>query len=159
MAKTQVEGLLRLLDLAFRGDHNHSLLGNMRHVDDAVWGHAPEGGSRTIAEIFTHAACGNWAYDDAAFRGRERSWDEWLSTAPADRKGALDWAREGHDRLVESVGALEDADLDLARPTHWGGEMETRALIVVTIEHDIYHAGEVNHARALLQNTDRWPGA
>jgi hypothetical protein len=25
------------------------------------------------------------------------------------------------------------------------------------IGHDFYHAGEVNHLRALLQATDRWP--
>jgi hypothetical protein len=25
------------------------------------------------------------------------------------------------------------------------------------IAHDLYHAGEINHLRALLQSTDRWP--
>jgi hypothetical protein len=25
------------------------------------------------------------------------------------------------------------------------------------IAHDFYHAGEINHLRALLQKTDRWP--
>jgi len=25
------------------------------------------------------------------------------------------------------------------------------------IAHDFYHAGEINHIRALLQGTDRWP--
>jgi len=27
----------------------------------------------------------------------------------------------------------------------------------VIIEHDVYHAGEVNHLRALRQDDDRWP--
>jgi len=25
------------------------------------------------------------------------------------------------------------------------------------IAHDFYHAGEINHLRALIQQTDRWP--
>jgi hypothetical protein len=25
------------------------------------------------------------------------------------------------------------------------------------IAHDFYHAGEINHLRALLQGSDRWP--
>ena len=32
----------------------------------------------------------------------------------------------------------------------------TRFLIVNMIEHDVYHAGEINHTRALLQNDDAW---
>jgi hypothetical protein len=25
------------------------------------------------------------------------------------------------------------------------------------VAHDLYHAGEINHLRALLRGTDRWP--
>jgi hypothetical protein len=34
--------------------------------------------------------------------------------------------------------------------------METRQLIEVIIAHDFYHAGEINHIRATLQQRDRW---
>ena len=35
--------------------------------------------------------------------------------------------------------------------------METRWLISAMIEHDLYHSGEINHVRALLQGNDAWP--
>ena len=31
-----------------------------------------------------------------------------------------------------------------------------RWIISVMIEHDVYHAGEINHLRALMQGNDRW---
>ena len=36
----------------------------------------------------------------------------------------------------------------------WGTQHETRWLIKTMIEHDIYHAGEINHLRALAQGND-----
>ena len=29
--------------------------------------------------------------------------------------------------------------------------------LLYRIQHDIYHAGEINHIRALRQKTDKWP--
>ena len=156
MARGQIETLLALLEDAFQSDEEHSLLGNMRNVDDAVWLERPPGGVRPIAELFVHAAVGSWAYDDAAFRGRTGSWDEREASAPNRREPAIAWAREGHERLVESVAALDDSALDEERDTHWGGHRETRRIIFVAAKHNLYHAGEINHARALLQADDAW---
>ena len=33
----------------------------------------------------------------------------------------------------------------------------SHSLLAIMIAHDFYHAGEINHLRALLQGTDRWP--
>jgi hypothetical protein len=30
-------------------------------------------------------------------------------------------------------------------------------MLIIMIAHDLYHAGEINHLRALLNGTDRWP--
>ena len=159
VATGQVETLLALLEEAFESDEEHSLLGNMRDVDDAAWDALPPGGARPISELFVHAANGSWAYDDAAFRGTPGNWDARANSAPIeDRERSIAWAREGHERLLESVAALDDSDLDEERDTHWGGRRETRRIIFVAAKHNLYHAGEINHARALLQADDAWRG-
>jgi len=37
-----------------------------------------------------------------------------------------------------------------------GEEYETRWIIAVMIEHDLYHAGEINHIRSLFEGEDSW---
>jgi hypothetical protein len=34
--------------------------------------------------------------------------------------------------------------------------METRRVIELMIQHPLYHIGEINHIRALLQGNDDW---
>ena len=67
------------------------------------------------------------------------------------------WLRGGQQVLRDSVSALE-SDEELLRPrkANWGQEYETRWLIGVMIEHDLYHAGEINHLRSQLSGDDRW---
>jgi hypothetical protein len=67
------------------------------------------------------------------------------------------WLTEGQRRLRTSVAVLGDEDLLRLRRAPWGELAETRWLISVMIEHDLYHAGEINHLRALHQETDGWP--
>jgi hypothetical protein len=70
----------------------------------------------------------------------------------------MDWLLEGHKRWLASVRALsDDSELDRERLTNWGDRLPTRVIIRILIGHDFYHAGEINHIRALLQGTDRWP--
>jgi hypothetical protein len=70
----------------------------------------------------------------------------------------LAWLKEGHRRWLESVRALtDDSELDTDRLTNWGERLATRVILRIMIAHDLYHAGEINHLRALLQSTDRWP--
>jgi hypothetical protein len=60
--------------------------------------------------------------------------------------------------LRAGIAALTD-DAELARPrrTNWGELRETRWVIAVTmIQHDLYHAGEINHLRSLHQQADQW---
>jgi hypothetical protein len=42
------------------------------------------------------------------------------------------------------------------RPGLWGDQHETRWLITQVIQHDLYHAGELNHIRALRHKNDDW---
>ncbi len=50
----------------------------------------------------------------------------------------------------------DDAQLQQERLTNWGERLPTRVIIRILIAHDFYHAGEINHLRALLNGTDRW---
>ncbi len=73
------------------------------------------------------------------------------------RDELLVWLKQGHARWQSSVRALEDdRELDRPRLTNWGEWMETRTIIRIMIGHDYYHAGEINHLRALLQGNDHW---
>jgi len=68
------------------------------------------------------------------------------------------WLTEGHQRWLASVRALaSDGELERERLTNWGDRLRTKVLIRIMIAHDLYHAGEINHLRALLHGTDRWP--
>jgi uncharacterized damage-inducible protein DinB len=69
----------------------------------------------------------------------------------------VEWVKEGHRRLRQSVASLAD-DEELSRPRKlsWGQMIETRWIIYHLIEHDLYHAGEINHLRSLAQADDQW---
>jgi predicted SprT family Zn-dependent metalloprotease len=67
------------------------------------------------------------------------------------------WLRDGHQRLRSHIAALEDdAELLALRNDPWGTEHEARWLITQVIQHDLYHAGELNHIRALRHRNDEW---
>jgi hypothetical protein len=155
MPGPRVPQLLWLLDQAFEDDHEHSVLANLRHIE-GLWNIVPPGGERSIADIIDHVGGCKFMYDNYAFGDGAYRWGEYPAQGPTDHQQALDWMREGHRLFVASVAALDDGDLDTPRLTNWGAMMETRRLIEVIIAHDFYHAGEINHIRATLQQRDRW---
>ena len=55
-----------------------------------------------------------------------------------------------------AASLADDAELLKPRRTNWGEMKETRWIIKSMIEHDLYHAGEINRMRALRQRNDRW---
>jgi hypothetical protein len=74
-----------------------------------------------------------------------------------DKAAMIKFISEGQSYLRGFVDKLDDGDLIVKRKWHPGPVMETRWLISAMIEHDLYHAGEINHIRALLQGNDAWP--
>ena len=75
----------------------------------------------------------------------------------ATRTRAIQFLRESQERLRTSIAALgEDSELLKPRKTNWGEMKETRWIIAQLIEHDHYHAGEINHIRSLRSGDDRW---
>ena len=148
-----------LLDAAFEGTDWHSLLGNIRSVKRADWRWVPQGGERSICEIVQHVGGCKFMYHNHAFGDATLTWDHPLVDGKGRLSGvssAIAWLREGHMLLRNSVAALDDDELLRPRMTNWGEPKETRWIITTMIEHDLYHAGEINHLRSLRQQSDRW---
>ncbi len=164
MGRAGVEQLLHLMDRAFAGvgdspaDVGHSLLANLRSVREDDWRWCPPDGRRRIAAIVDHVVACKYVYDDHAFGAATMTWTDPLVTPPGDRTMAetLEWLEEGHRRLREHVAALTDDDLSQPSRVNWGEMKDLRWIIAAMIEHDLYHAGEINHIRALRQDNDRW---
>jgi uncharacterized damage-inducible protein DinB len=158
-----VETLAWLIEDAFEGDPDQSLIGNLRDLRAEDWTALPAGANRSIAEVLEHVGWCKWMYEDYAFGKASMRGDQPPLIPPngersRPQKELLAWLREGHQRWLASVRALgDDSELERERLTNWGELLPTRVIIRIMIGHDFYHAGEINHIRALVQGTDRWP--
>ena len=158
MAREKITQLLYLLDDAFEGPDWHSLLTNLGSVTLEDWDWVPPNGQRSIRRLVRHVGNCKFMYHYQAFGIADTTWDgivqmddDVLATIPS----AIEWLREGHNRLYHSLEALEDDDeLLTLRPHHMGTPRETRWIMMIMMQHDLYHAGEINHIRALHQQND-----
>lgn len=165
MGRSGIEQLLYMMDRAFEADGQwgswHSFLVNLADVRDSDWLWRPEAGERSIFEIVQHAGECKYVYDSHAFGNGSMHWERQGSVpsieATTPRDEVVRWLNEGQRRLRSHVSALQDdAELLALRPGNWGTQHETRWLISTMIQHDLYHAGEINHLRALRQRNDEW---
>ena len=159
MKSVVIPHYLYLLDGAFEGTDWHSLLGNIRSVQSDDWNWVPPGGERSICQIVQHVGGCKFMYHNHAFGDATLTWDHPLVDGKGRLSGpepAIAWLREGHQLLRNSIAALDDDELLRPRMTNWGEVKETRWIITAMIEHDLYHAGEINHLRSLGQQSDRW---
>jgi hypothetical protein len=159
MTRSGVEQMLYLMDSAFDGKDWHSVLTNLSSVAYEDWSWSPPGGRRTIASLVGELGTCKYVYDSQAFGDGSMHWNK-LGSVPAAAADAtlsevLEWLRHAHQRLRDHVAALED-DSELLRPRLGpsGKQHETRWIINTMVQHDLYHAGEINHLRALRQGND-----
>jgi uncharacterized damage-inducible protein DinB len=163
LSHTAIDTLARLIEEAFEGDPSHSLLANLHDLREEDWTATLGGSGRSIADILEHVGWSKWMYEDYAFgsasmRGDQPPLIPEGGARSRPHKELLAWLTDGHRRWLASVRALaDDSELDRERLTNWGERLPTRDIIRILIAHDFYHAGEINHLRALLQETDRWP--
>ena len=164
MGDVAIQQLLYLMDEAFEahGEHGeHALLNNLRSVQDNDWHWLLPNGGRSIFDIVQHVGECKYVYDSHSFGDGSMRWDR-PGTIPSIDSAAkapdiIVWLREGQRALIENVQALgDDEELLKLRKANWGEEYETRWLINTMIQHDLYHAGEINHIRSLKQETDKW---
>ena len=159
MSQTAVQTLLYLMDNAFENARSHSLLNNLATVTEGDYDQEHNG--RSIREMVRHLTAAKHVYNNQAFGDGSLfmpNFQERIYEAGDSMADDLQWLRDGHRTLRASLAALDDDDLLTQRPVHMGGAIETRQIISIMIEHDIYHAGEINHLRSLMQGTDYWRG-
>jgi hypothetical protein len=157
-----LNSLCRLVEDAFEGNAWQSLLGNLVDIRAEDWETLPAGGGRTIADILEHVGWCKWMYENYAFGNASLHGDQpplipagGASSRPHDE--LMTWLKEGHNRWLASMRALQDdGELERERLTNWGERLPTWKIISIMIGHDYYHAGEINHLRSLLQGNDRW---
>ncbi len=147
---------------AFDSSSASSLMSNLKNLRESDWTALSPGGGRSIADILEHVGWSKWMYEDYAFGTASLRGDQpplipengARSRPPVE---LITWLKEGHSKWLSSVRALaDDSELERERLTNWGEWMKTRKIIRIMIGHDYYHAGEINHLRALLQGNDRW---
>jgi hypothetical protein len=159
MSSQGVAEQLYLMDEAFQGADWHSLLSNLRTVDPEDWLWVPPGGHRSIREIVGHVGECKIMYNNHAFGDATFTWDEPhvdAENALATVDSAIAWLKTTYEPLRANVEALDDSELNQPRKTNWGELKETRWIIGIMIQHDLYHAGEINHLRSLRGDRDRW---
>ena len=165
MGRSGIEQLLYMMDRSFDADASfgtwHSFLVNLADVRDEDWLWRPESGERSIFDIVQHVGECKYVYDNFAFGDESMRWERPGSIPTIDattpRDDVVRWLKEGQARLRSHVAALaDDAELLGLRTGHWDTRHETRWLINTVIQHDLYHAGELNHIRALRQRNDEW---
>jgi DinB family protein len=165
-AVTAIDEIVYMLDEAFSGagieesNEGQSFMQNVLSVEGSMWRTAPDRGVRTIESIALHVGSCKVMYDEYAFGPGKLFWGDpevqpW-SRGEAPFEATIGWLQDVHGHFVEHVRALDDEDLATPRPTNWGELRETRWLISTIAQHDVYHAGEVNHIRSLLAGSDAW---
>ena len=162
-SRIAIDTLVRLIEDAFEGDPDQSLVANLRGLREGDWTALPAGANRSIAEILEHVGWSKWMYEDYAFgsaslRGDRPPMVPASGARSRQQEELLEWLTAGHYQWLNSVRNLaDDSELEQERLTNWGDKLPTRTILRIMIAHDFYHAGEINHIRALLQGTDRWP--
>jgi uncharacterized damage-inducible protein DinB len=151
MTRAAVEHLQFLIGEAFE-----TLMATVRSLDDGDWEWVPPRGGRHIAGILGHVAGGKQMNIAHSFDGRSPDWQDPDFARQRSVPEIIDWLRDGQQRLLDRISALEDDDLTKPRTMHWGRQRETRWLIAQMITHDLFHAGEINHIRALHHEDDVW---
>jgi hypothetical protein len=163
MSRTTVEQLVDMLDLAFEPPANagptdgwHSLIGNLKSIRAEDWEFVPKRGKRTIAAIVIHCGFAFRVYADYGFGPGRLPIGEAVYRGTLVARDVDAWLREGHRILRDAIAATTDDQLAAVGRTHWGEEKPRIWFARTIIEHTLYHAGEINHIRALSQENDKW---
>jgi uncharacterized damage-inducible protein DinB len=157
MTTSALTQILYLFDDAFAGPDWHSLLENVSSVKPDEWLWVPPGARRSIRYIVRHVGVSKYIYQNYAFGDASFTWEELHVVGDKHVETvteAIAWLREAHEKLRASIATLDDAELLHPRLSPFDGPQETRWIIAKMMQHDLYHAGEINHILALCRQDD-----
>ena len=159
MAQTQDLASTRLadqLERSFQGGawHGPALMEILAGLDvAAAWWH-PNATSHSIAEIVGHLTYwleDTWRQILGEARPQGESGSDWGHSAPesdADWQTVLTDLEAAHGHLQAEVLRLSESRLDEARP---GSDTTIRGLLIGTLQHNAYHAGQIALLRKLAE--------
>jgi uncharacterized damage-inducible protein DinB len=140
--------------------HWHSLIRNLETVRPQDWDTRAPGGGRTIRDIVLHIGQVFLAY--ARYGFGDGTW-VWTDTTPGGitpgttPDDLVRWLRATHAEFRNGIATLTDDNLDTIGIAFDDGPPWTnRRIVEVMIQHPLYHIGEINYLRALLQANDDW---
>jgi uncharacterized damage-inducible protein DinB len=153
-----VAALARFADSAFDGQHWHAVMRNLATCTEDDWDWAPPQGERTIREIVHHIGECKLIFADQLFGDATLIWGDPEVTKPVRGSvdEAIDWLRGTHAAFRNGIAGCTDDQLATTPDGYWGKPKELQWSIEVMIQHEVYHAGEINHIRALRQGDDGW---
>lgn len=162
MSSAGVEQLPYALDRAFDGDgpaQGHALAGNLQALEPERWDGRPAGCVRSARDLARHVGGALRVYASQAFGdGSVHSNEPESLPGPGPDAGPVErlaWLRESHEVFrAGAAGIADDAGLLVPRRTPQGWERDAHWLAITMIEHETYHAGEINHIRLLIQGND-----
>jgi len=152
--------LARFADSAFDGQHWHAVMRNLGSLRDDDWDWKPPGGERTIRQIVRHIGKCKLMFANQLFGDATRSWDDPEVNGAGRSDGSVEeavaWLREAHAAFRDGIAGCTDDDLAMTPDGYWGKPRELQWSIEVMVQHDVYHAGEINHIRAMRHGNDAW---
>ena len=163
-SRVRVDALVELFDHSldedpaeFDGNRWHSMMGNLYSCRPEDWDTLPAGAVRNIRELVQHVGGCYLMYENHGFGDRSMTWEDNTidGLAPGGSiEDTLVWFRAAHRKFRESLASISDDQLDELTYAHWGGQLPRRRVVDLMLQHGIYHAGEINHLRCLIQGND-----
>ncbi|MDQ4077977.1 MAG: DUF309 domain-containing protein [Chloroflexota bacterium] len=150
VAEPLVTALLRRFDRAWQ-DSPLGVEPNMEGLseEEAKWVPAP--GVRSIRDLIVHLGTAKELTANRCFGDGKLDPSD---VAPPERWRKLNqWLVDAHEAVREPLGFLRDEELESLRAM-FGREMPIEQIVEAGIEHDFYHAGEINRLRELYRVRD-----
>lgn len=162
-SRTEVNVLVGILDRSFEEDSVefeerrwHALLSNLESVRPGDWDTLPPGGERSIRQLVHHVGKCFVIYENHCFGDLTSTWQSAAEGLAVDGSSeeSIEWLRASFSTFRDSVAKQTDDQMDEFTTGGWCDVVPRRDIVERMIQHALYHSGEINHIRAVLQGND-----